>query len=198
MSTVPASFGFPTLSGRLVPVSLEYTINVDLLMFILILLEKFEVVHEGLRYEQFDECSPDHAGGANEDTLDVMVHGERDQLEHLASVLDDEELEDEDANHDHDEEVVIEDVGEDVYFIFFEFAAVEEVEDLQEHEYVEEQGEVLSVLFVPGLKLAYICEIFDPEDLISFEENDGKDKTLVDGVEDDASPHLRSDDMFLT
>lgn len=138
MPALPASFGFPTLSGRLVLVSLENAINVDLLMFILVLFEKFEVVHERLRYEQFDKCSPDNARSSDENTLDVLIHGERNELEHLASVLDDEELEDEDAHHDQDEEVVIEDIGEDVYFISFEFAAVQEVEDLQEYEYVEE------------------------------------------------------------
>lgn len=46
MSTVSAaSFGFSTLSGRLLGVSLENTINIDY-FWLVVLSEQLEVIHE--------------------------------------------------------------------------------------------------------------------------------------------------------
>lgn len=59
---------------------------------------------------------------------------------------------------------------------------------------------MLTVLFAPGFEfdLGYICEIFYSEDLISFEEYNREDETLVNSVKYNASPHLRSDHFFFT
>jgi hypothetical protein len=48
------------------------------------------------------------------------------------------------------------------------------------------------------LYISYICKIFNTENLVSFEQYNCKNETLVDSVEDDDSPHLCCDDMFFS
>ena len=55
----------------------------------------------------------------------------------------------ENAYDDNDEQIVIRDMAEYVYFIFAELSCVEEVENLQENESIEENTQMNSCLIVP-------------------------------------------------
>lgn len=79
----------------------------------------------------------------------MLVHGERDEHKGFASNLHNDDLEDEDAAHDEDKEIVIKEVFKDIQLLFLELASVEEVEHLQEDKHIEEDTKVLSVSFVP-------------------------------------------------
>ena len=61
-------------------------------------------------------------------------------MEGHSSALHDEKLQDKDANHDEDEEIIIEEVGENIEFFPFQFSGVEEVENLQVDEDIEEES----------------------------------------------------------
>ena len=108
---------FSPLSGWLLGISLENTINVDDLRF-MIFSQQLEAVHEGVGDEHFDQSSPYDASGTNHNTLEVFIHGKRDQFECLSSILDNEELADEDADYDSDEEIVIKELSEDIDLLF--------------------------------------------------------------------------------
>lgn len=88
-------------------------------------------------------------GGSEEETEQVLLEAELDGLKGLASVLDHGELDDDGGNNNHQEELVVEEVLEDVVFVVLELTGVDLVEDLEQHENVEENGVVLSSLIVP-------------------------------------------------
>lgn len=73
--------------------------------------------------------------------------------EWASSYLYDEYLQEENENYDGDEEMVIEEVGEGIHILSFDFTAVEEVESSQKNEHIEEKTHMLSVIFVPVVQL---------------------------------------------
>lgn len=136
-ATSSSHLGTTPLSCRLLLPTLEDTVHVDDLL-LPVLPEQCEGIHERLGDEDLDEDVPDDSGGSNNDAVDVSAEGEGDQFEGLSAIGDNKELTDEDACDNDDEEIVVEEVSEDVELIFLEFPCVEEVEDLEEHEDVEE------------------------------------------------------------
>jgi hypothetical protein len=186
--------GVTPFRGRHFGVPLEDAIHINYLL-LLVLLQQRNAVHETLWHEQLHQGSPDHTGTAYEDALQVLTKAERDQLEGLASELHDEDLAEEYRDNDHDEEVVVKEIGEDVDFLLLELAGIEKVENLQKDENIEEDREMFSVLLVPVI-LGDSDETFHAEDLVSLEEDDGQHEDLVEAVEDDSAPHLGSNDMF--
>lgn len=140
--------GLPSLSGRSIPISLKDIIRIigrDGLSF----SQQCEVIQERIRHQLLGkETIYDHSG-TNEDTFEVLVHGERDKHEGFSSDLDDDDLQDEDTSHDEDEEIVIEEVFKDVHLLLLEFTSVEEVEHLQEDKDIEEDTQMLSIGLVP-------------------------------------------------
>lgn len=49
----------------------------------------------------------------------MLSKGERNQMEGHSSALHNEKLQDKDPNHNENEEIIIEEVGENIEFIFF-------------------------------------------------------------------------------
>lgn len=91
----------------MIPPSLEDAVGVDDLIAPL-LPQQAKVVHEAIGNEHLDDDAPDDSGGSNDDTDEVLVGAERNQLECFATALDDEELQTENANDNRGEEIVIE------------------------------------------------------------------------------------------
>jgi hypothetical protein len=56
---------------------------------------------------------------------------------------------------------------------------------------------MLTILLAPDLELIFF-EMRYMEDLISLEKHDAQNQTMVNTVEDDSSPHLRSDNVFIS
>lgn len=186
--------GLPSFSCRPIPVSLKDIIRVvgwDGLSF----FQQLEVVQEGIGYQLLGEESIDNHSGTDENTFEVLVHGKRDEHEGFSSDLDDDDLEDEDTGHDEEEEIVIEEVFKDIKLLLLELTSVEKVEDLQEDKDIEEDTQVLSVGLVPLIH-SQAQRTRHAEDLVTFEEYNVQDCDLVDRTEDDASPHLRVDDVL--
>ena len=94
-----------------------------------VLLQKLEVVEEGLRDDSSGERGPHEHGCADGDAGEVLVHGEWGHHHDLVADFHNEQLEGEDEDDDEDEDAVVEEVGEGVEFLAREKAAVEEVED---------------------------------------------------------------------
>lgn len=99
------------------------------------------LLHEGSEQRQ----------GTEQETDDVLFEGEVDSLQGLASELDDTELNDEGEDQDSHEQRVVEEVLEDVDFLVLELSSVDFIEDLKQHEDVEEDGVVLACLIIPVL-----------------------------------------------
>ena len=83
----------------------------------------------------------------------MLISAERNKLEGFASILNNEELENKDADDDNDKEIVEEEIREDIEFCLLQFSGVEEVENLEEDKYVEEESQVLTIFFIPNFKL---------------------------------------------
>jgi hypothetical protein len=60
-------------------------------------------------------------------------------------------LNDDGGNNDNKEELVVEKVLEDIVFLVFEFSCIDFVEDLKEHEDIEENRVVFSGFIIPVL-----------------------------------------------
>lgn len=71
-------------------------------------------------------------------------------MESLSTTLYNKELTDEDAYNYNDEKIVIEEVAENIEFIFFEFTGIQEVEYLQEDKDIEKESQVRSFLWTPN------------------------------------------------
>ena len=74
----------------------------------------------------------------------MLSDTQSNSLQRLPSKLDTGELDYESHNHNYEEERVVEEVFEDVYFLSFELTGVDFVEDLEQDESVEEVAIVLS------------------------------------------------------
>ena len=55
---------------------------------------------------------------------------------------------------------------------------------------------MLSVCLIIRFKLI-VCEVLDSKYLMALEKHNAQDDAVVNAVEDDPSPHLRSDDMLM-
>jgi hypothetical protein len=179
----------PSFSGRPVLVPLEDAVGVvgrDGLS----LPQQFKVIQEGFRHQFLGDESVDDHGGSDDDAVEVLAEGERDEHEGPAADLHDDDLQDEDACDDEDEEVVVEEVLEDVEFLLLELARVEEVEDLQEDEHVEEDAQVLPVGLVPVLD-GQPDRTRHSEHLVALEQHQHQHHDLVDRAQHYSAPHLR-------
>lgn len=88
-------------------------------------------------------------GGSQQQAKQVLLEAQLDALERLSSVLDHGQLDDDGGNDDDQEELVVEEVLKDVVLVVLQLSGVDLVEDLKQHEHVEEDGVMLSCLLVP-------------------------------------------------
>ena len=79
----------------------------------------------------------------------MLVEGERDCSESLASELDAGDLNGNCNDEDDDEEGIVEEVSEDVEFCFLEFSSIDLVEDLHQDKGVEEDAVMFACLCSP-------------------------------------------------
>jgi hypothetical protein len=106
-----AHLGFTPLSGGVLLPSLEDAVGVDDL-FSSLFSQEAKVVHEAIGNEHFDDDVPYDSGGSDHNADEMLMIAERNQLESLTAALNDEQLQQENANDDRDEKVVVENVGE--------------------------------------------------------------------------------------
>ena len=110
---------------------------------------------------------------------------------------------DDGEDQDELEEPVVEEAGENVELTLSEFTGVDLVEDLHEDEGVEDDGEVLHLVLVSvplfGSHVSSweelgLVSVVKSEDVLSSEEEDAKDNSLVNTLSEDVSPHHLGDD----
>ena len=99
-----------SLGGGVVSPFLENAIGIDKALVVYILSEKGKVVHEAFWNEYFDNDVPYDSCSSNYYADKVLMSVERYQLEGLATILDDEQLQEEDADDDGNEEIIIEEI----------------------------------------------------------------------------------------
>lgn len=99
-----------------------------------------------------------------------MGHAERNEHKSLTSNLHNYYLQDKDANHDSNKQIIIKEIFEDIDFFFLKFSCIEEIKYLQIYENIEEKCEMLTRSLVP-LLLRQSQWTLNPEVLISLEEN---------------------------
>ena len=119
--------------------SLENAVRV-IMLFFSVLSEKGKVVHEAIWNEHFDDDVPNDSCGPNHNTSEMLMSIERDQSEGFSTILDNEQLKEEDSNDDSTEKIIVGNVGEAVELIFFKFTSIEEIENLQKDKNVEEKS----------------------------------------------------------
>ena len=112
-------------------------------------LDTLEADDEVVGEDDFEGEAGEEGGGAEEEAEQVLLEAELDGLQGLAAVLDHGELDDDGGDHDHQEQLVVEEVLEDVVLVVLQLTGVDLVEDLQQHEDVEEDGVVLAGLVIP-------------------------------------------------
>lgn len=88
-------------------------------------------------------------GGSKQQAKQVLLEAQLDALKGLSSVFDHGQLDDNGGNDDNDEKLVVEEVLKNVVLVVLQLSGVDLVEDLKQNEHVEEDGVVLSCLFVP-------------------------------------------------
>jgi hypothetical protein len=104
---------------------------------------------EVVRQNDLEEQAREEGGGTEEETEQMFLEAEFDGLEGLVTILNQCELDDDGADKDGQEQLVVEEVLEDVVFVSLQFAGVDFIEDLQQHEYVEEDRVMLAGLIIP-------------------------------------------------
>ena len=115
-------------------------------------LSKFNSVEgydEVVGEDDLEQQSREHGAGAKQQAEQVLLEAEFDGLEGFASVLDHGELDDDGADEDDQEKFVVEEVFKYVVFLSLQLSGIDLVEDLQQHEHVEEDRIVFSGLIVP-------------------------------------------------
>lgn len=101
------------------------------------------------RQNDLKEETRQHRGWAKQQAKQVLLEAEFDCLERFSSVFDHSQLDDDCHDHNDQEKFVVEEVFENVVLISFEFSGVDLVEDLKQHEDIEEDGVVFTSLVVP-------------------------------------------------
>ena len=134
----------------------------------------------------------------------VLLDGKRNGTHVPSTVLDDDDLDGKGGDGDHDEEPVVEEGGEDVELAFSQLARVDLVEQLHEHEGLEDDGvhEDLGgrLLLDPGF--SGVCKdlisrgvegiallVVDVEDLATLEHEHKEGNDLENGLSNNVSPH---------
>lgn len=102
-----------------------------------------------VREDDFEEETREEGAGAEEEAEEVLLEAEFNALEGLSTVFDHGQLDDDGADENDQEQFVVEEVFEDVVLVRFQLSGVDFVEDLEEHENVEEDGFVFAGLIVP-------------------------------------------------
>jgi len=95
----------------------------------------------------------------------------------FSSKLNYKQLPKENAHHNGHEQVIISNVDTDVGFLFGEFSGIEKVENLQEHEHIEEYTKMHTSLIVPVLRLQPDGTL-NAKNFRSPEENNHQDANL--------------------
>ena len=131
-----AHFRFASLGGGVFFPSLEDTVGMAGVIFF-VFSQKIEVVHETVRNEHLNNDVPHDSGGSNNNTDEVLMSTQRDQLEGLSSALHNKYLKEEDTDNNSNEKIVDENIFKWVQFCLFKFTSVEEVEYLQKYKNVE-------------------------------------------------------------
>jgi len=146
-----------------------------------------------VRKYTFEKQTGDQRGGSQKETKKIFLEAEFDCFHRFSSVLDHSQLNDDGADNDDEEKFIVEEVFEHVSLLIFELPCIDFIEDLQQHEHVEEDGVVFACLIIP---------IFNAngwgntEELRTFEENDTEDEDLEETLTDDKFPHLIGDQTF--
>ena len=109
---------FSSLSGRMLLPSLKNTVHIDDLV-LLVFLQQLKVVHKRIRNEHLDNCVPYYSSSSDQYARDVLLGSQRDDLECFSSELHDHQLSNKNTYNDEDEEIVIEEICEDIKFLFF-------------------------------------------------------------------------------
>lgn len=187
--------GAPPVAGRLLQDLVQLAIYVVDLHAVR-LRQQRDAVEHSLRNALLNENSIHQRERPDQDTDEVLGGGERHQLHSLAPELHDEDLAEEDADDNHDKEVVVGDVGEHIELVLLELAGVEEVEHLQEHEHVEEDAEVHTVGVVPVLQIHSDRALYSKQRR-ALEQDDAQDDDLEQRLEHDAPPHLGRDHLLV-
>lgn len=102
-----------------------------------------------MRQDHLESQARKERSRSKQEAKQVFLEAEFDSLEGLSTVLDHGQLDDDGGNHDHEEELIIEEILEDIVFMVLELTSVDLVEDLQQDEDVEEDGVMLTGLIVP-------------------------------------------------
>ena len=79
-------------------------------LVVFILSEEGKVVHKAIWSEYFDNNVPYHSCGSKHYADKMLMSVERHQLECLATILDNEQLQEEDTDDNGNEKIIIEEV----------------------------------------------------------------------------------------
>ena len=107
-----------------------------------------ESLEPGHREEGFDEDALDDGEHTHQNTDGVLLPSQGAGPDWLSTELYKQDLDTDGTDDDGDEEEVVEETGEDVVLLDAELAGVYLVEDLHEHEGVEDQGVMFDLLGV--------------------------------------------------
>jgi len=104
-----------------------------------------------IRKYAFEEQAGEQRGGSQKETKEIFLETEFDCFHRFSSVLNHSQLNDNSADNDDEEKFIVEEVFEHVSFLIFQLPCIDFIEDLQQHEHVEEDGVVFAGLVIPIL-----------------------------------------------
>lgn len=117
---------------------------------------------DGRRDQDLEDGTEENGQGSNTQANQMLVQVEGNGLEGLSSELDARELHGEGHQENDDKQRVVEEVGEDVELGLLQLPGVDLIEDLHQHEGVEEDAVVLAGLVGP---FSHTDRGLDSEDL---------------------------------
>lgn len=122
----------------------------------------------------------------------MLIQRERVSSERAAAISYHDNLHDSNEALDSEVQPVVEYALEHVPFAFHEFSGIDGVEDLHEHENIEENGEMVAVCVIP-LKMVEFTVGRNLENYISVENHHCEHHNLEHGLSDDVHGHHRSE-----